>query len=357
MKRSLIFISLALITLTAIFFGSGLHKDITMSLKVDVAEGPDVETIQTESVLDADMLKELEQQLEAAGLSKTPLLGDTGITTHILRLKQKEIDLHELQQYAKDLQYLKQYSSARKAHIPSTFWDVRTAKMLEKNWTEYSFVHQLTLAEWKPYLQLLTQAYGRFLKFKRLEKEGKDSALDAALDMFAMVEDYFHAVPFASLTEHAKEITGETEAVLMIWQSIVTGTSRTNPLNGKPLFSHSIFARNNVGTMYQYAQEKAMSTGKVWGVSGFAPRFVGIPHNDNQIEHMSISMVVQVILHEPLAILDGIEEEKILTGKSPLEESYADMTLNKAIHKEFLPYFSKNRLGAVENLRHKLKKI
>ncbi len=99
-----------------------------------------------------------------------------------------------------------------------------------------------------------------------------------------------------------------------------------------------------------------MSTGKVWGVSGFAPRFVRIPHNDNQIEHMSISMIVQVVLHEPLAILDGIEEEKLLSGQSSKEESHADMALNNAIHKEFLPYFANNRLGAVENLRRTLKK-
>ncbi len=228
--------------------------------------------------------------------------------------------------------------------------------MKKKNWTEYSFVHQLTREKWRPYLQFLTQAYGRFIKFKHLENEGKDTALDAALDMFVMAEDYVNAVPFSFLTEHAEEIRGETEAVLMIWQNVITGTSRINPLTGKPLFFHSIFSRDNVDTMYQYDQGKEMSTGKVWGVSGFAPRFVGTPHNNNQIEHMSISMVVQLVLHEPLAILDAIEEEKLLSGQSREEESHADMALNKAIHKEFLPYFSKNRSGAVDNIRRVLKK-
>jgi hypothetical protein len=356
MKRFLITISLLLI-LPAALFGPRLYKELTSSLEVEVMEGPAIPAIEINIPPDTNTIENLGRQLKAAGINHEPLLGDTGIALHLQRVQEEKIALQELQQYADDLQFLKQYTSARRAFIPSSFWDVRTKEMEAKEWTEYSLVHQLTQPEWRPYLQLLTQAYGRFLKFKRLEKVGKDSALDASLDMFAMVEDYFHAVPFASITEHAKEITGETEAVLMIWQSIVTGTSRINPLSGKPMFSHSIFARNNVDTMYQYTQEKPMSTGKVWGVSGFAPRFVGIPHNDNQIEHMSISMVIQVLLHEPLAILDGIEEEKILTGKSPPEESHADMTLNKAIHKEFLPYFPKNRLGAVENLRRKLKKI
>ncbi len=355
MKRLYIIITLLLVTLAAVF-GSGLYRELTMSLKVDVPEGSTVEIVKTEILSDTDALEKLEKQLETAGLSKVPLLGDTGISGHLQRLAEEKTDIQELRQYANDLQFLRRYTSAKQAFIPSTFWDVRTAEMEAKGWTEYSLVHQLTQPEWKLYLQLLTQAYRRFLKFKGMEEEGKDTALDAALDMFAMVEDYFHAVPFASLIEHAKEITGETEAVLMIWQSVIAGSSRINPLTGKPLFSHSIFARNNVGTIHQYAQGKAMSTGKVWGVSGFAPRFVGIPHNDNQIEHMSISMVFQLILHEPLVILDGIEEEKILSGNSRSEESYADMALNNAIHKEFLPYFPKNRLGAVENLRRELKK-
>ncbi len=355
MKRLLIVTTLLLATMAAVF-GPDLYRDMTMSLKVVVSEGPAVEIDTTEAVPDADELKKIEKLLKAAGLNKIPLLGDTGITAHLQRLKEKKTDILELQQYATDLQFLKQYTSARRAFIPSTFWDVRTPEMEEHNWTEYSFVHQLTLEKWKPYLQFLTQAYSRFLKFKHLEKEEKDTALDAALDMFAMAEDYFNAVPFSFLTEHAKEIKGETEAVLMIWQSVIVGSSRINPITGKPLFSHSIYSRTNVDTMYQYAQAQAMSTGKVWGVSGFAPQFVGIPHNDNQIEHMSISMVVQLVLHEPLVILDGIEEEKILSGKSQKEESQADMALNKAIHMEFLPYFAKNRSGAVENLRRVLKK-
>ncbi|RKZ93098.1 MAG: hypothetical protein DRQ43_08435, partial [Gammaproteobacteria bacterium] len=176
-----------------------------------------------------------------------------------------------------------------------------------------------------------------------------------ALDIFAYVEEYYHSVPFSTLTEHAKEITGETEAVLMIWQAVVAGTSRINPLTNKPMFSHSIFSRVNVNTMYQYDLGTNMSIGKVWGVSGFAPQFVGMPENNNQIEHLSISIILQLIMHESIVILNAIEEEKFLLANAPKAMADADMALNQAIHKEFAPYFSDNRKMAVERLRQFLK--
>ncbi len=354
MKYLFILIALSVFIL-AIVYGVPLYKELTTSLQVDVQKGPTT-VIGSGLIPDASQKAEIAEQLQAAGIHTVPVLGDTGVSEHLQRLTDKYTDIQELQQYAKNLQYLKQYTSVRKGQIPTSFWDVRTAEMEKKNWTEYSLVHQIVQPEWRPYLQLLTQAYARFLQFKATEVQGSDTALDASLDMFAFVENYYNVIPFSTLTEHAKEIKGETEAVLMIWQSVVAGSTRINPLNHKPLFSHSIFARNNVGTMYQYDQGREMSIGKVWGVSGFAPHFVGIPHNSNQVEHMSISMVVQIVLNEPLAVLDGIEEEKLLSGQTRSEESYADMALNNAIHKEFSPYFSRNRLGAVENLRRELKK-
>lgn len=207
-----------------------------------------------------------------------------------------------------------------------------------------------------PVFKLLAKAYARFLQFKTADSEAGDSALDAALDLLSLTEDYYHAVPFADLIEHAEEIKGESEAVLMIWQSIVAGSTRVNPLTQKPLFSHSIFARNNVGTMHQYDVGKKMSIGSIWGVSGFADRFVGTERNMNQIEHMSISVVLQLVMNEPVFILDALEEGKILLGNADTKESHADMALNNAIHQAFKPHFSENRLQAVELLRTVLKK-
>ncbi len=354
MKYWLTPVVLLLLVLAAVY-GVRLYKKLTMSLQVEVQEGPTTTVIDSHSTPDAAVEAQIAEQLQAAGLNTNPVLGDTGVSGHLQRLLENKTDIHELQQYAEDLQYLSQYTSERNAPVPTSFWDVRTAEMEKKHWDEYSLVHQLVQPEWEPYLHLLTQAYGRFLQFKGAEAQGNDTALDAALDMFAMVEDYYHAIPFSSLTEHAKEIKGEPEAVLMIWQSLVAGSTRINPLTHKPLFSHSIFARNNVGTIYQYDQGRKMSISKVWGVSGFAPRFVGIPENGNQVEHMSISMVLQMVMHEPVFVLDAIEEEKLLLGHARSEEAQADKALNNAVHKEFAPSFADNRLQAVERLRLVLK--
>ena len=353
MKLLLIIISLILLLLVSAY-GLRVFKELGSSLQVDAIAGP-LASHDADQSLNGSSKDQILQQLLKVGLKRSPVLDDTGITKHLLRLERKQTDLQQLQQYARDLQYLNQFTAEQHGPIPASFWDVRTEEMEKNQWSEYTLVHQLAQPEWQPYLELLAKSYARFLNFKATESSGNDSALDASLDLFALVENYYHAVPFADLSEHAKEIKGETEAVLMIWQSVVAGTTRNNPLTHKPLFSHSIFARNNVGTMYQYAQAKKMSIGAVWGVSGFAHRYVGTPKNNNQVEHMSISMVLQLVMHEPVLVLDAVEEEKLLLGHANAEESHADMALNNAIHKEFKPRFSKNRLEAVEHLRSVLR--
>lgn len=348
--------SAVLLLALAAFYGVRLYKELTLSIQVDVQEGPSETIPEAYSLVDASTKERLSGLLLDAGLSKAAILDDIGISGHIERLQQGKTNVNELHQYAQDLKYLNQFTAEKNGPIPTSFWDVRTPQMESKHWTEYSIVHQLAQPEWEHYLRLLSRGYARFLKFKSAELSGNDTALDAALDMFTYVEDYYHSVPFSSLTEHAKEIKGETEAVLMIWQSLVAGSTRINPLTQRPMFSHSIFSRDNVGTMYQYDLGKRMSTSEVWGVSGFAPRFVGIPVNGNQIEHMSISIILQLVMKEPVLILDGIEEEKLLLGQARSEEGYADMALNNAIHNEFAPYFDGNRLEAVERLRLYLKR-
>jgi hypothetical protein len=70
---------------------------------------------------------------------------------------------------------------------------------------------------------------------------------------------------------------------------------------------------------------------------------------------MSISMVLQMVLGEPVAVLDAIEEEKVVTGQADAAEANADMALNNAIHNEFAPSFAEDGLLAVEQLRCFLK--
>ena len=64
-----------------------------------------------------------------------------------------------------------------------------------------------------------------------------------------------------------------------------------------------------------------------------------------------LGMVLQVVLQEPLTVLDAIEEEKVVTGQADSAEANADMALNNAIHNEFAPSFSENGVLAVEQLR------
>ncbi|MFN2190541.1 MAG: hypothetical protein ACK2T3_17395, partial [Candidatus Promineifilaceae bacterium] len=214
---------------------------------------------------------------------------------------------------------------------------------------------QIAVPEAEPYL-LLAKGYGRFLQFKAAEASGDDTALDAALDMFALVEDHWTAVtPTSEDAVSAEETQGIANGKLLVWQSLVAGSTRMNPLTGKPLFSHSIFARDNVGTMYEYDLGEAMSIADVWGVTSFASQFVGIPENDNQVEHMSISMLLQMVMAEPVAVLDAIDEEKVVTGQADAAEANADMALNSAIHNEFAPSFAENGLRTVEQWRCFLK--
>lgn len=346
--------SVLLFALVALY-GVRLYKELTLSIQVNVQEGQSETFPQPQLPVDASTKDHLTELLLDAGLNKAPVLDDIGISGHLERLRQGKTNVDELHRYARNLKYLNRFTAEKNGPIPTSFWDVRTPQMNAHHWTEYSIVHQFAQSEWEPYLHLLSQGYGRFLKFKSGEPSGADTAVDAALDMFSYVENYYHSVPFSRLIEHSTEIKGGTEAVLMIWQSLVAGSTRINPLTQKPLFSHSIFTRYNVGTMYEYDMGKRMSISKVWGVSGFAPQLVGIPENDNQIEHMSISMILQIVMKEPVLVLDGIEEEKLLLGNARSAEGYADMALNNAIHDEFAPYFHGNRLNAVERLRHVLK--
>ncbi len=357
MKRQLIWIIpvVILLLIVAGYYGIRLYRELTGSVQVEVVQGPGTgETLHLTPPPTAEEVL-VAQRLRNVGLNEKPVLGETAINGHIQRLEDGEVSETTLLAYADNLEYLNSYTADNGGSIPPSFWDVRTPEMEANSWDEYSVIHQMTQSESEPYLQLLTRGYARFLRFKAGEASGEDTALDAALDMFVYVKDYYESVPFAALTEHATAIDSEADELLMIWQSLIAGSTRINPLTKEPMFSHSIFARDNVGTMYQYDQGKEMSIAEVWGVTGFAPRFVGIPENNNQVEHMSISKILQIVMGEPVLILDAIEEEKVLTGHAHLAEANADMALNNAIHTEFAPYFAEDGLEAVERLRRVLK--
>ena len=358
MKKQLIWIVPITIVFLVVagYYGVRLYRELTASVQVEPAQGPGEFAVVAHPTLQPDTRSRVAERLIEAGLNADPVLGDTAVSGHIKRLENGETSLIRLWQYLKDLEYLTAYTTEHGGAIPPAFWDVRTAEMTANGWDEYSLVHQMAQPDSEPYLRLLTQGYGRFSQFKAAEAAGTDTALDAALDMFAYVDAYWTAVTPASPPSNREEVSeGVADSKLMVWQSLVAGSTRINPLTHKPMFSHSIYARNNVGTMYQYDIGEGMSIADVWGVTGFAPRFVGIAVNNNQVEHMSISMVLQMVLDEPVLVLDGIEEEKVLVGHADSKEANADMALNNAIHREFKPYFARDWETAVEHLRRVLK--
>jgi hypothetical protein len=358
LKRQLIWlIPIVIVLLVAAgYFGIRLYRELTASVQVEAPQGPGASVPVPHPTLQPETKNRVSQRLLEAGLNEEPVLGDTAVSGHIRRLENGETSLTRLWQYLKDIEYLNAYTAEHGGAIPAAFWDVRTPELEASGWDEYSIVHQIVVPEAEPYLHLLTQGYGRFLQFKAAEASAEDTALDAALDMFAYVDDYWTAVTATSPEPDGPEaLKGVADSKLMVWQSLVAGSTRINPLTHEPMFSHSIFARDNVGTMYQYDVGEEISIAEVWGVTGFAPHFVGIPENNNQVEHMSISMVLQIVLGEPVQVLDGIEEEKVLAGHADSGEANADMALNNAIHKEFAPNFAEDWETAVEHLRCVLK--
>lgn len=106
--------------------------------------------------------------------------------------------------------------------------------------------------------------------------------------------------------------------------------------------------------MYQYYMNKGMGLSEAWGVTGFAKQFVGPKRNSNQNEHMSISIMLQAVLGEPLLVLNGLEREKQLTGQAPADEAKADMMLNSTIREVFLPSYAAELDEAVVILRERL---
>jgi len=358
LRRYLLWLIPLLILLLGIagYFGVQLYGDLTSTLAVEVMPGPATEPGDLSNMPAIEDTTFVERRLREAGLNEIPILGDTAVAGHLARLENGEVGEETLLQYADNLIYLNEYTTTNGGSIPTSFWDVKSPEMIENGWDEYGVVQQIAVPDAEPYLLLLTKGYGRFLQFKAAEASGDDTALDAALDMFALVEDYWEdywtaVTPTSDDAVSAEETRGVANGKLLVWQSLVAGSTRINPLTNKPMFSHSIFARDNVGTMYQYDLGEAMSIADVWGVTGFAPQFVGTPENNNQVEHMSISMVLQMVLEEPVTILAAIEEEKVVAGQADAAEANADMALNSAIHNEFASSFAENGLQAVEHLR------
>ncbi|MFO6464228.1 hypothetical protein ACK8OR_07545 [Jannaschia sp. KMU-145] len=292
---------------------------------------------------------EVAAALRAAGLNRSPILGDTGIATHLRRLERGQVSAAALLSYAADLSELRRISTTRGAPIPSAFWDVETPALTRDGWTPFAIVAHLSEPEGRPYLDLLAQAYARFHAF-RTGPEDADTALAAAFDILDLAHAYIRAVPPERRLQHGPKLESVEAATLMAWQTLVAGTTRQVPFLRRPAFDHGFVGRFNVKTIYQYDTATPMSVGAVWGVSGFAPRYVGPPENDNQVEHLTITALLQVVAGTPVAALDALELEKVATGASSRAEARADIALNGAVHEQFAIALHEDFAGAADAL-------
>ncbi|MFN2248564.1 MAG: hypothetical protein ACK2U4_15795 [Candidatus Promineifilaceae bacterium] len=297
-------------------------------------------------------------ELENAGLKDGPYLDATGVSGHLARLRNGEVDQLALESYARDLQTLNERTAEWGAPIPASFWDVRDSNMEEGNVTEYKLVNALAQPELESYVGLMAQSYERFKIFKENEVQGADdSALDAALDILHLTIDYIE-VAVGPLPEDASEEEKLVRAqnAMRTWQALIAGTTRYNPLTSGAMVAETLSSRETVMAMWRHETGEQAGNSEIWGVSGFAPRFVGNEANINQVEHMSISMFIQLVDQEPVAVLNLQEDKELLTGHSNSEEmANADKALNEAVATQFVPDFAHDMRGTVEQLRCYLK--
>ena len=288
--------------------------------------------------------------LRAAGLNDEPVLGDTGIAAHLERMARGQVGAGALLAYAANLTELRRVTAAHGAPIPSAFWDVETPALLHDGWTPIAIVAHLSEPPGRPYLDLLGRAYARFHAF-RTGPEGADTALAAAFDIGELAHAYILDLPPERRLQHGPRLESVEAATLMAWQTLVAGTTRRVPLLRRPAFDHGFVGRFSVKTIYQYEIGTPMSVGRVWGVSGLAPRYVGPPENDNQIEHLTISALLQVVAGTPVLALDALELEKVAAGASSPAEARADIALNGAVHRHFVSAAGDDFAGAARALR------
>lgn len=273
---------------------------------------------------------DVRRALIAAGLNETPVLGDTGVATHLARLERGQVSAASLLDYARDLTALSRVSAAHGKAIPSAFWDVETPALTRDGWTPHAIVAHLAEDRGRPYLDLLSEAYARFYDY-RSGAASEDTALETAFDILDLSHGFILSLPEERRLQHGPKLNTIEAATLMSWQTLVAGTTRRIPGLGRPAFEHGFVGRFSVKTIYQYDVQTAMSIGDVWGISGFQVRFVGPPENNNQIEHLTISALLQAVAGTPVAILDALELEKAAAGQSSRGEARADINLNNAI--------------------------
>jgi hypothetical protein len=271
--------------------------------------------------------------LAAAGLSEHGTLGSVGIVGHLARLRADAVTEARLMAYACDLTRIAHLTEP--AGIPVDAWDVPPTTRRGMG-DVYALAHVLAQPEHAAYLRFIAQAFQRFARFQRGDgTTAVATALDLLLLAARAVQSGAALPPLAPVRGRSRD-----QQALFLWQQIAAGSTRWVPIIHLPLVPRTAFSRCNVATLWQYAQERAQSLSALWGVSGFHAGYVGDPHNDNQIEHLTITAVMQGVFGVGLPILNALEWGERLSPDVPAAEMHADIALNRAVAGVLLPAFT-----------------
>ena len=273
--------------------------------------------------------------LVAAGLSEHGVLRSTGWRHHIERIERNVVSSEVIVQYGSDLRAIQEAFSAGGGDVPIDYWDENDPGTKADGSDLYALVHRLSQPEFREYLGLLGRSYQRL---RALKEGSNETAVAAALAILCESSTY---VTSGSCLEMARVRAGMSadQHAIFLWQQILTGTNRQIPYIHRDAYSHGPWARFNVVEMWRYQARSDLTPDEVWGLSGFADRYVGDATNTNQIEHMAISAVAQMVLALPQLLLDVVEELEWILRKGTRAASKADERLNRAIARVFQPRF------------------
>ena len=294
-------------------------------------------------------LAAVRQRLSDAGLHPIGALSDLGIDDHMARLENGETSAAVLYAYADAIEVLTTRSTDRGQPLPPTLWDVSTPALLDAGWTVYSLTTALASEEGRIHVDLLSDAYTAFLNTR-------PNALEGALALLPLAGGYVRALPEGARAEREAHAKTDGEATLLIWQALLSGTSRYNPITHRPLWSHGFVGHFSVPHIHQYATGTGQTPSQVWGVEGFDPKFVGSSSNANQVEHLGISALLQGVGNVPEAVLEAVEVLETAVDHEDPAAAAADKALNTVVRNVLVPRIEENPQDLATALRTALSK-
>ena len=282
---------------------------------------------------DAEELDDCRRGLLKPGLSETPVLGSTGVKEHVARAERGEVSLEALRRYAADLERLSASTLAEGTRIPVNFWNVRSKAMETAGRSESpdggdarsAGVSCLHGAAEPLFPRLATSARGRRQPPERRKARQHDLARRRPLSGRRSISCGRRRRTSAALVRADRTcarigIKPDQQAILL-WQQLVSGSNRQIPyciatptptVSGRASMS-SKCARHHVG--------RDIAVDDVWGLSGFAPQYLGDAGNTNQIEHAAISAVAQMVLGLPVVALNLVRSWSGFCARAPTPQA------------------------------------